>query len=255
MGDTLTVDLMRRRKVSSVTPEVRNDTLSCIKGRLEREDMCPMRNFGLPLPEENAPEDDMPQFVKEELNHQLNLLLKEVQQAENNLNAEQSDVYKNVIWSVENNLGKIYCINACGGTGKTYLINLILSKVRSMNKIALATGLSGIASTLLRSGRTLHSRCKIPLDIREDSVCSFSRGDAIGQLMQQASLLVIDEMSMGHKYIFECLDRSLQDVRRSRSLFGGLTVLLAGDRRQILPVVRHGSREQIVASTLKNSPT
>ena len=114
MGDTLTVDLMRRRKVSSVTSEVRNDILSSIKGRLEREDMCPMRNCGLPLPEENAPEDDMPQFVKEELNHQWNLLLKEVQQAENNLNAEQSDVYKNVIWSVENNLGKIYCIHACG---------------------------------------------------------------------------------------------------------------------------------------------
>ena len=73
--------------------------------------------------------------------------------------------------------------------------------------------------------------------------------------MQQANLLVIDEMSMGHKYIFECLDRSLQDVRRSKSLFGGLTVLLAGDLRQTLPVVRHGSREQIVASTLKNSPT
>ena len=139
------------------------------------------------------------------------------------------------------------------GTGKTFLINLILSKVRSQRKIALATALSGIASTLLISGRTLHSRCKIPLNIKEDSICYFTRRDATGQLMQKASLLVIDEMSMGHKYVFECLDRSLQYVRKSDKLFGGLYVLLAGDWRQILPVVRHGSREQIVSATLKNS--
>ena len=62
---------------------------------------------------------DMSQFVKEEMNHQLNHLFKEVQQAENFLNAEQSVVYKNEIWSVENNLGKIYRINACRSTGKT----------------------------------------------------------------------------------------------------------------------------------------
>ena len=54
-------------------------------------------------------------------------------------------------------------------------------------------------------------------------------------------------------FVFEYLDRSLQDVRKSDKLFRGLTVLLAGDWRQILPVVRHGSREQIVSATLKNS--
>ena len=120
-----------------------------------------------------------------------------------------------------------------------------------MKKITMATALSRIASTLLRSGRTLHSRCKVPLDIREGSICSFSRRDATGKLMQHASLLVIDEISFGNKYMFECLDRSLQDVRRTKGLFGGLTVLLAGDWRQFLPVVRHGSREQLIESTLK----
>ena len=52
-----------------------------------------MRNFGLPWPKENAPDDDTPYFVKEEQNHQLKHLLKVFQQAENNLNAEQPDVY------------------------------------------------------------------------------------------------------------------------------------------------------------------
>ena len=69
-----------------------------------------MRNCGLSLPKEIAPEDDMPHIVREERNHQMNHLLEEVQQAVQNWNGEKNDVYKNVFWSVENNLGKIYCI-------------------------------------------------------------------------------------------------------------------------------------------------
>ena len=226
--EILAVDLVRRGKVSTVTPEVRNYILSYIKSRLDWEDMCPMRNFGILLPKDNAP-DDMSQFVKEELNHQLDHLFKEVQQADNFLNAEQSVVYKNEIWSVENNFGKTYRMNACSSTGKSKEIH---SKVRSLNKIALATALSGIASTLPRSGRTLHSRSKVPLDIREYSVCLFSRRDATGKLMQHASLLVIDGVSMGNKYIFECLDRSLQDVRGTKSLLAVLQFFLqvTGDK-------------------------
>ena len=114
----------------------------------------------------------------------------------------------------------------------------------------LATASSGIASTLLIEGRSLHSLCKIPLNIKEGSNCYFTRRNATGQLMQKASLVVIDEMSMSHKYVFECLDRSLQDVRKSHKLFGELIVLFGGDWRKI--VLRHDSREQILSATLKN---
>ena len=59
---------------------------------------------------------------------------------------------------------------------------------------------------------------------------------------------------MGHKHVFESIDRTTQGIRKKKSSpFGGLTVLLAGDWRQILPVVRHGSRPNIVDATLKSS--
>ena len=45
----------------------------------------------------------------------------------------------------------------------------------------------------------------------------------------------------------------MQDIRKKSLPFGGLAVLLAGDWRQILPVVRHGSRPDIVDTTLKSS--
>ena len=58
---------------------------------------------------------------------------------------------------------------------------------------------------------------------------------------------------MGHKHVSETIDRTMQDIRIKSSPFVGLTVLLAGDWRQILPVVRHGSRPDIVDATLKSS--
>ena len=55
--------------------------------------------------------------------------------------------------------------------------------------------------------------------------------------MNIARLLIIGEVSMGHKHIFEALDRTLRDVRDCDRLFGGLTVLLAADWKQCLPII------------------
>ena len=72
---TLAVDLLPRRKVSTVTPEVWHVILSYIKCGIVREDVCSMRKFSLPSPKENAPDSDMPQYVKEELNQEFDHLL------------------------------------------------------------------------------------------------------------------------------------------------------------------------------------
>ena len=69
--------------------------------------------------------------------------------------------------------------------------------------------------------------------------------------MQQAKLLVIDEVTMEHRYLYECQDHSLQDVRGNNIPFGGLTILFSGDWKQILPVVKRGSWAQVIDATLK----
>ena len=53
--------------------------------------------------------------------------------------------------------GGVFFLEGFGGTGKTFLINLILAKVYSDGGIALATASSGIAATLLDGGTTAHS--------------------------------------------------------------------------------------------------
>ena len=39
---------------------------------------------------------------------------------------------------VDNNVGEIFFLDAPGGTGKTFVIKLILASIRSKNNIALA---------------------------------------------------------------------------------------------------------------------
>ena len=59
---------------------------------------------------------------------------------------------------------------------------------------------------------------------------------------------------MTNKYCFEALDKSLQDLRdNNHQPFGGMTVVLGGDFRQILPVITSGTKEHIIDATIINS--
>ena len=153
------------------------------------------------------------------------------------LSTAQKHAFDIVMSSVRNDEGRLYCLNASGGTGKTYLLNVIIDAEPAQHKIVLATALSGIAGTLLHNGHTLHSCCKIPLNLNEYSTYQISNNASTAKLLRLAKMLIINEVSMGHRYLFECLNRSLQDIRKNSHLFGGITVLFAGDWKQLLPVV------------------
>ena len=64
---------------------------------------------------------------------------------------------------------------------------------------------------------------------------------------------------MCHRYAIEAVSRTLQDLRKEDDLrrtlpFGGVVVCFCGDFRQTLPIVKKGTRGQIVSATLKSSP-
>src|SRR5271156_1693164 len=55
--------------------------------------------------------------------------------------------------------------------------------------------------------------------------------------------------------VFEAVDRTLRDITGKEDyLFGGIPFVLGGDFAQILPVVVHGSRADIVGAILQKSP-
>ena len=171
------------------------------------------------------------------------------------LTADQREVYDCFFSMINGNEGGMLFLDAPGGTGKTFLINLILAKLRSEGNIALATASSGIAATLLTGGRTLHSTFKIPLDLyaMDIPICSIKKGTALSRVIQEGKATVVDEAPMTNKLAFEALDRTLRDLTGKDQPMGGMCMLLCGDFRQILPVIQGGTRGNIVDSCLKKS--
>ena len=58
---------------------------------------------------------------------------------------------------------------------------------------------------------------------------------------------------MLHHYNTEALDRYLKVLMNNDLLFRGKIVIVAGDGRRTLPIVRHGSQSDIVHSVIFNS--
>ena len=119
------------------------------------------------------------------------------------LTADQREVYDTFCSMIESSEGGMLFLDAPGGTGKTFLINLILAKLRSEGKIALATASSGIAATLLTGGRTLHSTFKIPLDLyaMDIPICSIKKGTALCRVIQEGKATVVDEAPMTNLHL------------------------------------------------------
>jgi len=113
---------------------------------------------------------------------------------------------------------------------------------------------SGIAAQLVPLCSTAHSALGIPILVDENTHCNISkRNDAILELLRRTSLLVWDEAPMMSAHVYEAVDRTLRDVLERDVAFGGIPILMGGDFRQILPIVRKGSRGQIMDACLLRS--
>lgn len=73
-------------------------------------------------------------------------------------------------------------LDAPGGAGKTFLINLLLANVRQHKQIALVVASSGIAATLLEGGHTAHSAFKLPLNLAHTETLYVTSVKALARL-------------------------------------------------------------------------
>lgn len=139
--------------------------------------------------------------------------------------------------------GGFFFLDAAGGTGKIFWISLILAKIWSYQKIALAIASLGIAATLLDGGRTAHSAFKLPLDIHNnpEATCNIKKRTGIVAVLQKSSIINWDECTMAHIFSLEALHRTMQDLNGNHKLFDGIVLLLSGDFKQTLPVIPHST--------------
>lgn len=205
---------------------VLNKCLSVIEDAVLALGGQPLKEYGLPQPSKSKQFDNR-EYLKE-TSYDLVALEDVVRNNEESLNDEQKFAYNQIITSVNNNEGRIYFLDAPGGTGKTFLINLILAKVRSTRDIALAVASSGIAATLLEGGRTAHATFKLPLNLTTSVTpfCNISKQSNFAEVLKDTKLIVWDEITMAHKGGVDALNRSLKDIRgnkRSNGWCNGFT--------------------------------
>ena len=134
--------------------------------------------------------------------------------------------------------GKNVLITGQAGTGKTYLLNKFIKYLKK-NKIKVGiTASTGIAATHL-NGVTIHSWCGMGIKetiTSNDIKKIFSKNKNAIKRIQEASVLIIDEVSMLHAYQLDIIDEICRRVRTGLGPFGGLQVVLCGDFFQLPPV-------------------
>ncbi|KAJ9541777.1 hypothetical protein OSB04_028283 [Centaurea solstitialis] len=179
----------------------------------------------MPYPDDDFIQSSNNRLIIEELDYDIANLHNEFHQLLCALRNEQRGVYDNIISTVENNQGGVFFVYGYGGTG----------------------------------GRTVHTRFQIPLNLNEDSLCYIKPDSDVAKLIKKAKLIIWDEAPMVHRYAFEALDRSMNDIfcsqgiTGSQMLFGGKVVVFGGDFIQILPVIPNASRQDIFNALLSSS--
>ena len=115
---------------------------------------------------------------------------------------------------------------------------------------------TGMAGPLLRFGSTLHSLCKLPVPINENS--NIKPNSEAAKKLRDLSILFIDKASMIPLDASRAIDLLFQDIVSTRDSpttfpFGGKLTVLAGDFRQIFPIVPRARPSAILENCINRS--
>jgi ATP-dependent DNA helicase PIF1 len=130
-------------------------------------------------------------------------------------------------------------ITGPGGTGKTKLIKHLVADTKLTGRKLQVCALTGCAAVLLNcNARTIHSWSGIRLakGDRDKIIESVIKNRRSVQAWKSVNTLIVDEISMMSKKIFEILDEIGKRVRRCSAPFGGIQVIFTGDFFQLPPV-------------------
>jgi ATP-dependent DNA helicase PIF1 len=256
-----------------VTDEDINCALICLRDKLLSQGHT-LHKHGLPEPIAPAlPRNYVREIAEQTLSGtQIQSLQESLQIRIPSLNVNQRRLFDVITTTFANGQRHLYFIDAPGGTGKTYLFNIIADYIRShgnlqqpyyyyhaitMNEIGsicLCIAGSGIAAILLHGGSTIHSALKLPIKITAQTMSSATSQSGLGKLMAVVDAIIWDEMCMAHKDLLHAVDRTFREMKRCpHTPFGGVMIIGAGDWRQTLPVIPGASRAVVCRNTIKHS--
>ncbi|XP_055939706.1 ATP-dependent DNA helicase pif1-like isoform X2 [Argiope bruennichi] len=239
--------------------EIFNNALLALEDKIKALGGTDLKVFGLPEVHRDINNSLNYEIIRETC-YNIHQLTSYIETNVPNLTDDQRLAFEKITSAVFTETGGISFLDAPGGTGKTYLINLLLAKIRQRNLIALAVASSGIAAALLTGGRTAHSVFKLPINLSfvENPVCNISRSSDRAKLLKKCKLNVWDECTMTHKLALEALNTAMQDIFQNNKCMGETmgnneNLVLSGNFRQTLPIIPRGTKADEMNASIKAS--
>ncbi len=133
--------------------------------------------------------------------------------------------------------GKNILLTGSAGTGKSYTIKYIIEYLNNANKKYAITASTGTAAVII-GGQTLHSFLGLGLgtgtvkEILNNILKNKKKYESILNL----EVLIIDEISMIDKDLFEKISLILSIIKSNDVYFGNIQIILVGDFCQLAPV-------------------
>jgi len=134
-------------------------------------------------------------------------------------------------------------ITGPGGTGKTRIIQFLVSHMKQSGINYQVCALTGCAAVLLQcNAKTIHSWSGIKLGkgAKDQIVFRIMRNATLAKAWRNIQVLVVDEVSMMSYKMFELLDEIGRSIRKSPLPFGGIQLVFTGDFFQLPPIPDYG---------------
>lgn len=138
-------------------------------------------------------------------------------------------------------MGRNVFITGPAGSGKTYVVNEYIKYLKTHDVSIGITASTGIAATHM-GGVTIHSWSGMGIknNMSEYDLAQLAEKSQAARRIREASVLVVDEVSMLHHFRLDTLNTITQHIRKNKEPFGGLQIVLCGDFFQLPPVSKYG---------------
>jgi ATP-dependent DNA helicase PIF1 len=128
-------------------------------------------------------------------------------------------------------------LTGSAGTGKSYTIKYIIEYLNNANKNFAITASTGTAAVMI-GGQTLHSFLGLGLGTGsiKEILGNILKNKKKHENILKLDALIIDEISMIDKELFEKISELLSIIKSSEACFGNIQLILVGDFCQLAPV-------------------